>query len=69
MANASKCKFKFSKVFVYCEIPGSIFSINCNQDWTDHYKITASKATKFLNFLWHTMCSAPHSAKSLAYKG
>lgn len=31
-------------------------------------KITAAKATRCLNFLRHTMWSAPCSAKSLAYK-
>ena len=42
--------------------------INSKLDWTDHCKITAAKATRCLNFLRHTMWSAPQSAKSLAYK-
>ena len=42
--------------------------INCKLDWSDHCKVIAPKATRCLNFLQHTMWSAPRSAKSLAYK-
>ena len=42
--------------------------INCKLGWSDHCKIIAAKATRCLNFLRHTMWSAPRSAKSLAYK-
>ena len=37
-------------------------------DWSDHYKITAAKATRCLKFLRHTMWSAPCNPNSLAYK-
>ena len=42
--------------------------INCKPDWTDHCKVITAKATRCLNFLRHSMWSAPCSAKSLAYQ-
>ena len=42
--------------------------INGKLDWTDHCKVITAKATRCLNFLRHSMWSAPRSAKSLAYQ-
>ena len=42
--------------------------INSHLKWSDHVKYTTAKATRSLNFLWHSLYTCPSSVKAAVYK-